>query len=230
MTHLKYFVSVIVLLFIFALPSFAPGQTPKSVPTKPGLPQVPITYPGDTDQAIIRRAQWITAAKKEGELVWWGQRKKDEALAIINEFNKVYPFIKVEFWQGTATEVSSKIEAEYIAKRYTVDVLLGGQPENIPRWRANGMLGRFTDIAPGIDRLDKRMYSRYDDWIILGSVVAIPSYNTKLVPAAEAPKNWEDLLNPKWKGQIGMPADFKTWTTLAVAEGGWGVEKTEDFL
>ena len=30
-------------------------------------------------------------------------------------------------------------------------------------------------------------------------------YNTgKLVSKAEAPKNWEDLLNPRWKGKLGM--------------------------
>ena len=55
-------------------------------------------------------------------------------------------------------------------------------------------------------------------------------FNTKLVSAAEVPKRWEDLLDPKWKGQqIGMTTDMKVWCTLALA-GGWGVEKTEQFL
>lgn len=30
------------------------------------------------------------------------------------------------------------------------------------------------------------------------------SYNTELVSVDEAPKTWEDLLDPKWKGKIGM--------------------------
>ena len=30
--------------------------------------------------------------------------------------------------------------------------------------------------------------------------------NTRLVPKDEAPKTYEDLLNPRWKGQMG-------WTT-----------------
>ena len=35
--------------------------------------QVPITYPGDTDETILRRARWIEGAKKEGNtLTWWG--------------------------------------------------------------------------------------------------------------------------------------------------------------
>ena len=44
------------------------------------------------------------------------------------------------------------------------------------------------------------------------------------------PKKWEDLLSPKWKGQLGVPMDPKTWWTFALAEGGWGVEKTLDFV
>jgi iron(III) transport system substrate-binding protein len=27
------------------------------------------------------------------------------------------------------------------------------------------------------------------------------AYNTKLVPAAEAPKGWKDLLDPKWRAR-----------------------------
>lgn len=34
-------------------------------------------------------------------------------------------------------------------------------------------------------------------------------YNTRLVPRADAPKSWDDLLNPKWRRQIGMdPEEF----------------------
>ena len=63
-----------------------------------------------------------------------------------------------------------------------------------------------------------------------GFAPKIPQYNTNLVSAAEAPKNWEDLLEPRWKRQIGMVTDMKTWWALALAEGGWGIEKTEAFL
>ncbi len=41
---------------------------------------------------------------------------------------------------------------------------------------------------------------------------------------------WEELLKPKWKGQLGMPTDPRSWWTIALAEGGWGVEKTLDYV
>ncbi len=33
------------------------------------------------------------------------------------------------------------------------------------------------------------------------------SYNTRLVPAAASPKDYEDLLNPRWKGQLGWETE-----------------------
>ena len=75
MKRLMYLVGVLaalislpVLLACAPAPAPAPAPTPAPTPTEPVLPEVPITYPGDTDETIIRRAQWIEGAKKEGEL------------------------------------------------------------------------------------------------------------------------------------------------------------------
>ena len=79
---------------------FSGGLGLAQTPSKKALPQVPITYPGDTDRTIIRRAQWIEGAKKEGELVWWGTRRPEEGKEIIAAFRKIYPFIKCSYWRG----------------------------------------------------------------------------------------------------------------------------------
>ena len=89
-----------------------------------------------------------------------------------------------------------------------------------------GIVEKFTDIIPGIKTMDKGMYGRYGDYAIPGNNAITPQYNTKLVSASEAPKAWEDLLDPKWKGQIGLSSDIKVWYVLALAEGGWGMNKT----
>ena len=45
------------------------------------------------------------------------------------------------------------------------------------------------------------------------------SYNTKQVKAADRPKSYEDLLNPKWKGKIAMPRTTTPWIYLTRAIG-----------
>ena len=194
------------------------------------LPQVPVTYAGDTDKTILRRAQWIEAAKKEGTLAWWGTSSPAEGKKLTAEFNKIYPFITVNYWRGKGEEVAAKLEAEIAGGRSSVDITLGGEPYNYPRWRKMGVLEKFADIVPGFKSMDKRMYSKYNDWVVPGNNSITPQYNTNMVSKAEAPKSWEDLLDPKWKGQIALTTDVKGWTTLALEEGGWGIEKTEDFL
>jgi iron(III) transport system substrate-binding protein len=51
-------------------------------------------------------------------------------------------------------------------------------------------------------------------------------YNTRAVSAADAPKNWQDLLDPKWRGKIiltdptSSPAFVDLWWAVARRNGG----------
>ena len=65
-------------------------------------------------------------------------------------------------------------------------------------------------------------------WAAYDYNVAVIAYNTRLVPAAEAPKKYDDFLDPKWKGNFALDMDpdksimgwFKTW----------GPERTRKYL
>ena len=189
-----------------------------------------IRYAGDTKEAIERREKWIEGAKKEGNLVLWMTLNPSIAAKLIADFNQLYPFIKVDYWRGKGEEVAAKLEAGYIANRHDVDVIHTGDAPRYPRWRKLGWIEKFSHIIPDIKRIEKRMYSKYGDTFNPGNNAMTPQYNTKLVSSSEAPRRWEDLIDPKWKGQqIGMTTDMKVWCTLAIA-GGWGVEKTDNFL
>jgi iron(III) transport system substrate-binding protein len=53
-------------------------------------------------------------------------------------------------------------------------------------------------------------------------------YNTKLVPKGEAPKNWEDLLNPRWKGKLGMDDEEYFWHAGMLKY--WGEDKGRKYM
>lgn len=57
--------------------------------------------------------------------------------------------------------------------------------------------------------------------------LVLPAYNTQLVQESEIPKSWEDFLNPKWKGKIGVPSATHTWARLSQS---WGDERTTQFV
>jgi iron(III) transport system substrate-binding protein len=54
------------------------------------------------------------------------------------------------------------------------------------------------------------------------------AYNTKLVPAAQAPKKYEDFLDPKWKGNFAI--DMDSDKTIMAWLKTWGPEKTKKLL
>jgi iron(III) transport system substrate-binding protein len=53
-------------------------------------------------------------------------------------------------------------------------------------------------------------------------------YNTKMLAAKDAPRNYPDLLDPKWKGKMLMdPTDYDWFGTLVTV---WGKEKTVEYM
>jgi iron(III) transport system substrate-binding protein len=57
----------------------------------------------------------------------------------------------------------------------------------------------------------------------------MPIYNTRLVRAQDAPGSWDDLLNPRWKGKLGVLVNYEPWALLAQPNA-WGQERTLAFL
>lgn len=83
------------------------------------------------------------------------------------------------------------------------DIITAYTPEAIKDW---------PEVRDGIKIRDK-------DWKWIGAEVFVLGfvYNTDLVKPEEAPKTWDDLLDPKWKGKLQMPNPAASGTaTLTV--------------
>jgi iron(III) transport system substrate-binding protein len=65
-------------------------------------------------------------------------------------------------------------------------------------------------------------------WATMYTSPMIVSYNTRLVPPGDLPKEYLDLLQPKWKGRLGLDSsDFEWYANLRKI---WGAEKAQKFL
>ena len=64
---------------------------------------------------------------------------------------------------------------------------------------------------------------------IVDTQFVLPIYNTRLIRAQDVPKTWDDLLNPRWKGKLGVLVNFEPWALLS-QPGAWGEAKTVAFL
>ena len=54
----------------------------------------------------------IEAAKNEGELAWWSTIAQDQSQKIVDEFMKLYPFIKASYWRSGSVGLPNKILIE----------------------------------------------------------------------------------------------------------------------
>jgi iron(III) transport system substrate-binding protein len=65
--------------------------------------------------------------------------------------------------------------------------------------------------------------------VIADTRFVLPEYNTNIVKPKDVPKTWDDLLDPKWKGKLGVLIYPDPWKLLSQPNA-WGEEKTMAFL
>jgi iron(III) transport system substrate-binding protein len=65
--------------------------------------------------------------------------------------------------------------------------------------------------SPSFADLNPEALTTHGEWTGTRYNVFVAAYNTKLVKKDELPKSYDDLLNPKWKGRLGIEADDSDW-------------------
>src|SRR5881397_2061519 len=141
----------------------------------------------------------VEGAKKEGKVSFYTGLIVDQVVRPVKDaFEKEYPFLQVEFFRGNAERLVQKMLAEYQAKRYDVDIIDGTVSPTMVR-RA-GYLQRF--YSPVLAEYPADLKDPQGYWGTTNLYFFATGYNTKMVKLNEIPKTYEDLLNPRWKGQM----------------------------
>ncbi|MBI4528826.1 MAG: extracellular solute-binding protein [Deltaproteobacteria bacterium] len=171
-------------------------------------------------------ASLIDDAKKEGSVVLYGTMTNVDLQRLSAAFEKKYPFMKVEMFRGNSERVLNRVLTEARTGSYLADVInLDG---------INGLVLKEKGLLQPHKSAETEAFPedfRDPEGLLpccLYIVTNVIGYNTKLVSKAEAPKAYSDLLQPKWKGKLGMDADEGEWFTALISI--WGREKTVQFF
>jgi iron(III) transport system substrate-binding protein len=145
--------------------------------------------------------QLVEAAKKEGKVVWYTSVDLPLAEKVAKAFEATYPGIAVRVERTGAERVFQRIGQEYASNIHSVDVVNSSDAAHFIVWKRDGVLEPYVpeDVAkfyPAEHKDPDGNFASFRVW------VCIIAYNTSLVKAAEAPKSFADLLDPKWKGKI----------------------------
>jgi iron(III) transport system substrate-binding protein len=167
----------------------------------------------------------IKAAQKEGRVVWYTSLDLPVAERVAKQFASRYPGITPRVERTGAERVYQRIGQEYGSKIHAVDVVQSSDAAHFIVWKRNGMLTPYVpeDVAkfwPAEHRDADGQFATFRAWLCcLG-------YNTNMVKAAEAPKSFADLLDPKWVGKMvkahpGYSGTIMTATFQITRDLGW---------
>lgn len=116
------------------------------------------------------------------------------------------------------------------AARPRCDVFWNNEILNTLRLRRKGLLVPFVPSRAA--DLPESFRAKDGTWYGFAARARILIVNTKLVPEAERPKSIQDLLDPKWKGKIGIakPLFGTTATHATCLFAVWGEEKAKAYF
>lgn len=141
----------------------------------------------------------VSGAKKEKHLVWYTTLIPTEvSKPLADAFHKKYPYITVQLYRGDSNEVAQKVIQEYRARSYRVDVVDGTGTATI--LRKAGFLQPFR--SPQLAPYPAQFKDKDGYWGTELLYYMVLAYNKRLVPGASAPRSYQDLLDPKWRGKM----------------------------
>lgn len=165
------------------------------------------------------------AAKREGKLVYYTSIEVKVAEELAKAFEKRYPGIDVVVERNGAERQFSKIGQEYSSKIYNVDVVNSSDAAHFIFWKREGWLAAALpeEVAK---RYPAGTFDPEGYYAAMRSSLSVMAYNTTLVPAAEAPKSFSELLEPKWRGKLvkahpGYSGTILTATFQMARDLGW---------
>lgn len=171
----------------------------------------------------------IAAAKKDGTLNFYGPStlKADGAQGLAQAFNKKYGTnIDVKFIpSGSMTRDVGKVATQAATGAPPEwDVMVATDAHHASLWLRK-LQKQFDYKSLGVD---EKLIDHDGGAISFVHQYIVPAYNSSMVSPKDAPKSWDDLLQPKWKGKVGATTATHHLGRLAV--GPWGEERTTAFV
>src|SRR5256884_4665502 len=159
-----------------------------------------------------------TAETKEGTVTMFPTVAEKAQPTLIRPFEAKYG-VKVVIWRAGTDKVLQRTLAEAAARKYDVDLIHFGSPEMEALSREKILQAVNSpvhkDLQPG-------SVPAHREWAATLLSVWVQAYNTQLIKKGDLPRTYKDLLDPKWKGKLGIEAKNQDWFASVVDVMGGG--------
>jgi iron(III) transport system substrate-binding protein len=163
-----------------------------------------------------RHQRLVVGAKREGSVTLYTSIPEKDMAVLSADFEGRYG-VKVNTWRASTDKVVQRVLAEKQANRWEFDAVDISGPE--------------MEILYN-EKLLQEVNSRHHQLLLPATVMAhrgwapqflsifVQAYNTDAVKKAELPRSYQDLLDPKWKGRLGVEANDQEWYCALVQHMG----------
>ena len=139
-------------------------------------------------------------AQAQEAFVWYTGLALEASDEVSRQFSEATG-IESEYFRAGSNNLVQKFDQERQAGQVRCSALVITIPVLVAQWAKEGVLLPY----------DSPEFANYPDEFVIkgyaGPIAGEPmaiAYNSELVSADEAPKTWEDLLDPKWKGKLAL--------------------------
>jgi iron(III) transport system substrate-binding protein len=172
-----------------------------------------------------RTERIVAAAKKEGTLTLYTTFAEKDQPTLIKPFEAKYG-VKVSIWRAGTDKVLQRTLAEAAAKKYEVDAIHFGSPEMEALSREKILQAVSSPLHK---ELQPGSVPAHREWAATLLSVWVQVYNTNLIKKSDLPRAYGDLLDPKWKGKLGIEAKNQDWFASVVDVMGGGEKGLQFF-
>jgi iron(III) transport system substrate-binding protein len=150
----------------------------------------------------------IQGAKKEGSLVVYTSMTVDQAQKLNDAFRAKFPFLQINMFRAVGERLLTKIMTEAQAGKFDFDIVQSAETQ-VYFLKKRNLLSKY--LSPELKNIQKGFFEPDGYWSAVYMMPNVIGYNTRMVKRSEVPRSDEELLNPKWKGKIGMDHTKPEW-------------------
>ncbi|HEU5288338.1 MAG TPA: ABC transporter substrate-binding protein [Candidatus Limnocylindria bacterium] len=199
------------------------GSPATTAPTNAATATAVATKPPTFDEAAETKKLYDAAvAAGEKEVNFYGSINEEEAKPLLDIWAKAFPLIKNNYIRASESALVSRILTEAQAGKYVVDTLSTTSAHLlVPAGLA------LNYLPPNAQLVDPDYKDKDGAWIGIYANWNVIQVNTDKVKAGEI-KTYEDIANPKWKGQVVVDdTDYEWYQGLIKV---LGQQKADDLL
>jgi iron(III) transport system substrate-binding protein len=172
--------------------------------------------------AAVGLLVWICTAALAGcrgdgrtPVVVYSPHGRDQLVLMEHDFERLHPGIDVRWLDMGSQEILDRVRFEKVNPQ--ADVWFGGPTTIFDRGVAESLLAPYRPVWA--DRVDPRGTGPDSLYFPVYRTPAVIAYNSSVVPASEAPADWDDVLAPRWRDKILIRDPVASGTMRAI----WGL-------